>query len=164
MENEPVKIRNSLLLDEVSSFEVFRCIQNLKNKNTSSFNDIPLSAWKKVAEYIAEPISYLINESFICGTFPDCLKTSKIIPIFKTGQKTDPTNYRPISILHNISKIFEKIFLNRLLSFLEKYNILSANQHGFRKDYSTKTAVLKAIALIQAIKAEKKFQLPFLLT
>lgn len=65
------------------------------------------------------------------GIFPSELKLAKIVPLFNTGDPQDPNNYRPISILTALSKVFEKLFLNRLISFLDKNKILSNSQFGF---------------------------------
>ena len=83
--------------------------------------------------------------SFTTGVFPDSIKTAKVIPLFKAGDKKSFSNYRPISILTQFSKILEKLFNNRLENFLEKYKILSDNQYGFRKNSSTSYALLKLI-------------------
>ena len=67
------------------------------------------------------------------GIFPDTLKIAKIIPIFKAGDPSFFVNYRPISLLSNFSKFFEKVIYNRLVEFAEKYDILYRCQFGFWK-------------------------------
>ena len=79
----------------------------------------------------------MINDSFTDGIFPDSLKLARVIPIFKSGNKSDVDNYRAISILSIFSKIFEKAYFDRLFSFLSKYNILYDKQFGFRPGRST---------------------------
>ena len=66
---------------------------------------------------------------------------AKVIPIFKKGDPTSVNNYRPISILSPINKIFEKIIYSRLINFIEKYQILYKFQYGFRKNHSTEHAL-----------------------
>ena len=78
--------------------------------------------------YIAKPLAHIFNLSFSCGIFPDHMKIAKIIPIFKNGQKTEFTNYRPISILSQFSKILEKLFNLRLETILDANKILSDSQ------------------------------------
>jgi hypothetical protein len=80
--------------------------------------------------------------------FPDKLKIAKIIPLFKSGDKTDPSNYRPISLLNTVSKIFEKVIHGRMLNFINKHNILYSNQFGFRAKHSTEFALIKLIDTI----------------
>ena len=69
---------------------------------------------------ICKPLTYLINLSFSNGIFPDLLKTSNVISVFKRGKNQDYNNYRPISLISNLSKLMEKIVHPRLYSFLEK--------------------------------------------
>ncbi len=74
---------------------------------------------------------------------------AKIIPIFKHGDNLDGNNYRPISLLSNFNKIFEKLMCKRMESFIEDSNILSSSQYGFHKAHSTQHAVLDLLNLIQ---------------
>ena len=69
-------------------------------------------------------------------------KIAKIVPVYKSGDKNDLNNYRPISILSSLSKIFEKIVYTRLIKFLDKFNILDSSQYGFRKKRTTCMTVL----------------------
>ena len=75
------------------------------------------------------------------GVFPQYLKIAEVIPIFKKGDKNKTTNYRPISLLSQLDKLFEKKIYSRISAFLEKYNLLSETQFGFRKNFSTIHAV-----------------------
>ena len=81
----------------------------------------------------------------IASSFPDQLKMAKLFPIHKSGSKTDPANYRPISILPTVSKIFEKHINKHLVAFLNKYKVIHANQSGFRQRHSCQTALVKLI-------------------
>ena len=91
---------------------------------------------------ISIPLSILINQSFSLGVFPDNLKVAKVIPVHKKGSKLDLTNYRPISLLSNIDKIFENFLYIRVQGFLDKNNVLYSQQYGFRKNYSTTQTLL----------------------
>ena len=75
----------------------------------------------------------ICNKSFINRIFPDKLKIAKLIPVFKNGDKKLFSNYRPISVLPQSSKIFEKLFYNRLIEFIKRFNLLYDGQHGFRE-------------------------------
>ena len=79
------------------------------------------------------------------GTFPECFKTAKIIPIFKSGDSNSTVNYRPISMLPFLSKIFEKLMCARLDSYLKSNNILCRNQFGFCKNSNTSDAIIELI-------------------
>ena len=74
---------------------------------------------------------------------------AKIIPIFKTDDDTDPSNYRPISLLSNFNRIFEKLIFKRMESFIAQHNMLSLSQYGFRKTLSTQHAILDIVSTIQ---------------
>ena len=78
------------------------------------------------------------------------MKTAKIIPIFKSGDREDCTNYKPISLLPQISKILEKLFNRRLTDFLEKYKVISPTQYGFRENMSTCFALTELVDEITA--------------
>ena len=75
------------------------------------------------------------------AVFPDSLKIAEVIPIFKKGNTDKPTNYRPISLLSQFSKIFEKLIYNSIYSYLEKFDLLSNRQFGFRLNSSTVHAI-----------------------
>jgi hypothetical protein len=88
--------------------------------------------------------------------FPSRLKYSQIHPIYKKGEKSEITNYRPISVLTSFSKIFEKVIFNRLHTYLSHNNILAAEQYGFRKISSTETATFNLINnILQALNDKK---------
>ena len=93
------------------------------------------------ANEIAGPLSNLINRCLEMAIFPCAEKCSKITPVYKSGEKTIMDNYRPISILPVISKVFERVVHNELYDYLEANNVLSERQFGFRKRSSTQHAV-----------------------
>ena len=84
----------------------------------------------------------MLNISITNGYFPSCLKIAKIIPIFKKGVNSDPSNYRPISLLPYLSKIFERIIHSRLTNYLTTNSIISSHQFGFQRGISTLDAVV----------------------
>ena len=83
-----------------------------------------------------------INISLLRGTFPDKLKIGKVIPIYKTEDPSLFVNYRPISLLPNFSKFFEKVMYNRLIEFVMTNETFSFRQFGFRKNHSTSHALI----------------------
>ena len=88
-------------------------------------------------------VAHLINMSLEQGAVPEVMKIAKVIPIYKAKCKESFSNYRPISLLSNISKILEKVVHKRLYSYLVKHDILYANQFGFRPKHSTINAITK---------------------
>ena len=94
---------------------------------------------------ISPSIAALINKSLTSCHFPNQLKLAKVFPIFKNGSKSDPSNYRPISILSTISKIFGKHVNKHRLGYLNKYKLIHECQSGFRHKHSCQTALVKLI-------------------
>ena len=95
-----------------------------------------------IMDIISSPLSQIINLSFSTGTFPEKLKTSKTIPIFKKGSKLEAANYRPILLLSNLNKILEKLMYSRIIKFLKKYKCIYNLQFGFREKHSTNHALI----------------------
>ena len=79
--------------------EVIKAINELANKTSAGYDNISVNLIKKIIHHIADPLSTLINKSFEYGIAPDQLKIARVCPIFKTGDQSDFTNYRPISVL-----------------------------------------------------------------
>ena len=117
-------------------------LMSLKENKVNSLHVIPVRILKSVANSTSTPLSTIINQAISEGIYPSCLKTSKVFPIFKFGDKTDGSNYRPISILSDINKLCEKLIYSRLYHFIIKNNILSPHQFGFQRNKSTSDAVI----------------------
>ena len=111
---------NSVVFPPVTESEVQKYIDNMKNKTSCGFDEISNRFLKIVSHVIVPYLVTLINESFILGIFPSCLKTAKVIPIFKEGDKIDFGNYRPISLLSALSKIIERAIHARIVNFFDK--------------------------------------------
>ena len=79
------------------------------------------------------------------GIFPDHFKLSKVIPLFKKGDSSLLINYRPISLLPTISKIFERVIHDQMYEYFNKFKLLAEQQYGFRKQHSTEYAAVKLI-------------------
>ena len=94
---------------------------------------------------LSNHIASIINNSIKQNIFPEELKHPKVVPVYKKGVVDDPHNYRPISVLPCISKVFEKYICNQLQEFFNKTNILHSTQSGFRKGHSCQTALLHLV-------------------
>jgi hypothetical protein len=129
-------------IDEV---EVHKTIISLNNSKAYDYYEISNGIIKTLANHVKYSIENLFNESVNEGIFPFLLKFSKVIPVYINNDSTDPNNYRPISLLPIISKVFESLMLRRLNDFLLKFNIIDKSQHGFRKGLSTSTAAFQYI-------------------
>ena len=131
-------------------------IKNLKPTNSSGHDNISLILLKASINSIAKPLTCIINQSLKTGRFPSKLKVAKIIPIFKKDDEHDFNNYRPISLLPSISKVFEKTIYTQLFQYLTVNSLLHANQYGLRAKYSTELALIELIDRIYSQLDEKK--------
>lgn len=109
----------------------------------------PTRLLKCLRHIIAKLLATLFNVSVQSICFPSKLKHSKIVPIFKDSDQTEPSNYRPISLLSNINRLLERIMYNRLKGFLNKHNVCYQSQYGFRDKCSTEHAILDIVNKIQ---------------
>ena len=103
--------------------EVIQATYELANKTSAGYDNVSVNFMKKIIHLIAEPLSALINKSFECGIVPEQLKIARVCSVFKYGDQTDFTNYRPIFVLPAFSKIFEKLVHTRLMNYLEKHSV-----------------------------------------
>ena len=108
-------------------------------------------------ELLAPHLSELFNLCIATATFPDILKIAKVVPIYKKGSLREVKNYRPVSTLSNISKIFETLLFKRLDSFIKSKSLLSENQFGFRKGKNTEMAALTLLNRLVGAMKDKKF-------
>ena len=138
IQNSPIQ---SIYLYPTNTEEIKKIIAEINSKKATGSDGIPGYILKITADTIAPEISRLFSECMMQGIFPDTLKIAKILPIHKGNAKDIPTNYRPISLLPTLGKIFEKIIASRFLKFLDKHNILTKSQFGFRKKRSTELAI-----------------------
>lgn len=146
----------SIFMTPVTIQEVKNIVKELKNKKSSGHDQIPIKLIKSSIEYIAEPLVHIINLTLESGIFPNELKKGLVKPIHKKGPKYDINNHRPIALLSNFSKIFEKVISNRLISFFKKNNTLSKNQYGFQKGKNTTLAIFKILKQIWTDVNKKK--------
>ena len=112
----------------------------LKSTNickAAGIDDLSGSLLKDGSRVLSKPISELCNLSIKLGSFSDSCKIAKLKLLFEKGSKTNPSNYRPISLLPLISKIIGKLIQEHTSSFLSNNEILYSYQSGFRKNHST---------------------------
>ena len=104
-------------------------------------NNISCYFLKLAMPYIENSLAYIFNTS-LESRFPDDWKTARVTPIFE-GDKSDKSNYHPISVQPVISRLFEKLVFNQLYQYLDHNGLLSPDQSGFRRLHSTVTCLLK---------------------
>ena len=141
----------------ITQTEISSAIRGLKLGKSPGYDEI-LNEYIKCTEHLLMPVYIkLFNTIFDTGTLPEAWLEGKIRPIYKNkGDKSDPENYRPITILSCLSKLFTAVLNNRLTKFLDTYELLNENQAGFRKGYSTVDHIFALNSLIELFKSTKK--------
>lgn len=136
----PDPVPFSFFLRPTTIHEVSNVIKDMKN-TSPGYDDVNMKIIKECNNVMSPFLTFIINKCFAEGCFPKQLQVAKIIPIYKKGEKSKHCNYRPISILPSISKIFEKIFATRLTDYFNEYSLFTSCQYGFRPKYSTDLAI-----------------------
>ena len=124
------------------NFLTYRAILGKCIRNCIRYDNLSNKLLKTLRPILVSPVTIVINQSLNSGIFPDKLKLAKVIPIHKKDKKEDVENYRPISLLPAISKIFEKVVFNQLYEYFSTNNLFFQHQYGFRKKHSTNHAIL----------------------
>jgi hypothetical protein len=141
-ESNSISPINSFFMTPTNAAEINKFIHELKPNSSPGADNLGGTCLKKISKFITQPLELIFNKCFELGYFPRKFKVALIKPIPKTKDLENPSNYRPISLLSNLSKIMEKIIKVRLMDFLNKNNFIAGNQYGFQKNKSTKDAVL----------------------
>ena len=144
--NNPTEHRFNF--NRITESETLSIINKLKSKNSSGKDEISNKLLKSIKDEIAKPLTIIINQSLKTGIFPEALKIAKVKPLYKKGDNFCLNNYRPISLLPTISKIFERVMFTQLYSYLNAHNLLSEQQYGFRSQHSTELACVKLVDYI----------------
>ena len=137
----------TVFLAPVTQEEINLKIKSLKDTATG-YNDINAMSLKLTNQFICQPLTHLCNLSLTQGVFPEQLKIANVIPLYKTDDPMLFNNYRPVSLLCVLSKVFEKVMYDRIITFLENFKILNENQFGFRKNKSTYMALITLVEKI----------------
>jgi exonuclease III len=139
----------SLFLRPVTMHEVWAKLLKIKPHKAVGPDLIHPRILLDGADYLAEPLTRMINESILQGCVPTDLKRARIVPIHKTGSKREMSNYRPISILSPLAKLLEGFICSQLRDYLLKYSLIATEQYGFQPKKNTKDALLRFINDIQ---------------
>ena len=132
----------SLQLPSVEN--VKRLLKNIDEKKSVGLDKIPNKLLKIAADVVAPSLTEIFIQSINTGIFPNEWQEARVSPLYKHGAKSDPSNYRPISVIPTVSKIYEKIIYDQLYEYLNANNLLNYCQSGFRSFHSTLTALLEA--------------------
>lgn len=149
-EGEAINLTKNIIIDqlaaefnfqEVSPVEINKIIKSFEPKKSAGWDDIPMDIIRRVSKSISKPLTVIVNQSFKNCIFPDNLKLAELKPLFKKGDRQNPDNYRPVSILPSFSKILEKAASNQISSFSETNKIIANVQFAFQKGKNTGSAL-----------------------
>ena len=143
------RIEKSMVFYEITREDIENAIYMLKNKGSNGHDGIKNKIIKLSLPVISVRICSLFNQCVKSGYFPQGLKVAKVIPLFKGGLKNSLENFRPISLLSSLSKIFERIIFNRMYNFANKQKILYEKQFGFQKKKSCVDALIEFTEFIR---------------
>ena len=145
---------SSYLKHHVTSCFHFECItpatvnkyiSELAAKNSCGPDNISSILLKRLATHVVSPLTVMINQSLCTGIFPEKLKVAKVIPLYKKGDNHLFDNYRPISLLSTVSKIFEKNVFTQVYNYFCAHKLFYESQYGFRKCHSTELAAIELV-------------------
>lgn len=131
---------NTIFLKPTNYIEISRIIDNMKDKS-GGVDNINTKVLKTISKNIAEPLAHIFNICITQSIWPDALKKAEVVPIHKGYEKHNVSNYRPISLISNIAKIFEKVIYDRIYSFVQENKLINPKQFGFVKNKGTKDAL-----------------------
>ena len=146
----------NFIFQNINEKDIDKIIQELDPKFSSGKDGISIFLFISIKSIVIKPLAIIINQLLSTGIFPDRLKVAKVVPLFKKGDKSLFSNYRPISLLPSISKIFEKVIFYQLYAYLEDHKLLYTSQYGFRKKHSTELAALELIDKVTFLMQEGK--------
>ena len=140
------------VFNEVTEEAVLEYVGSIAN-DKSIYDNIPVKVYKYIIPSIITPLTHIINNSLSSGVMPESCKRALVTPIYKReGDKLDPGNYRPISILSLLGECTEYLDNQNLMEYITDNNIISDRQFGFRKDNSTTYLMLELFYKIYSAK------------
>ena len=151
-ENAPSKLPDTSSMQENSNgfkiqhtnyYQINKIILGLKNDCSSGYDNIPVRFIKPVSDHLISPLLYIINNSIDKNFFPNSWNIARVCPMPRLDQPTSVKDFRPISVLEILSKVYERVILQQLCSFIEKESLCTTTQSGFRKGHSTATILLQ---------------------
>ena len=129
--------------DFTSYEETVKEVNNLKIRKVSHKTDIPIRIIKENIDIVSYFLYHNFNNTLSCSTFPTAIKYAEVTPIHKKADRTDKENYRPISILPNLSKVYERLIYNQIYRYFQ--TIFSKFQCGFRKGFNAQHCLLAMV-------------------
>jgi hypothetical protein len=158
--HRPITPVKSIFLLPTDENEVSTIINSMKNSTSCGCDDVSSIDLKILCNVVSKPIASLINHYIEIGEFPSCLKSAKITPMYKGGDKREPGNYRPISLLSSFSKIFEKVLYRRFTSYITINGGFDPKQYGFQSGSNTSIALIDVMNCINSELDKGRYVVP----
>lgn len=143
-------ISSSFSFELVDEEDIVKTINSLKTKESTGHDGISTKILKTIGPYIIRSLTLILNQSLVTGTFPDNLKIAKVVPLYKKEDALIMDNYRPVSLLTSISKVFEKVVHKQLSTYFKDNNLFYKSQYGFRDEHNTELASIELIDRIMS--------------
>ena len=145
---DPPRIRefqeNEKLTDiNINDARLAKYIDNINNNKTPGPDNIYPRELKELKNVLINPLTKMFNDSLSTGKVPSDFKIANVTPIFKKGDKSIPSNYRPISLTSIAGKLLESVIRDKIVAHLNKYKLIRDSQHGFRRNRSCLTNLLQ---------------------
>lgn len=134
-------VNSTFTLSTVTEHDLLRHIHSLRGGSAPGHDCISASFLKAHANVLLKPLLHVINISLQTGEFPEPFKIAKVIPIYKSNDITEKSNFRPISLLSTLTKVIEKIVKEQFILYLDTNDIIVSNQYGFRKSKNISDAL-----------------------
>ncbi|KAG8297611.1 hypothetical protein J6590_108436 [Homalodisca vitripennis] len=139
--NNLIMQKKTFFWHAITEQQVKKIVSNFSTSNSEDIYGLSNRIIKEIIDFIIKPLVFLFNRALTEGVFPDVLKFTKVIPIYKKGTKSEPSSYRPISLISVISKVFEACIKDQLYNFFVNNNLLCVEQFGFIPGLNTIKAV-----------------------
>ena len=147
-ENPYPNFIHTFIFQKIRPKFILKQLQTLKESKATGLDNINSRLLKDASDVVAQPLTNIMNRSLVTGLIPFSWKKARVTPIYKDSDPLHPSNYRPISILPVVMKVFERAVQKQLLAYLKKNAILCEQQSGFREKHSTATATTEVTDFI----------------
>ena len=153
------EVNENLYWRPATPWEVEELLVGLESGKAAGWDEISPKVVKRVARELSGPLSRLYNACMREGHYPACFKVARVVPIFKSEDPTQFSNYRPVSVLPVLSQVFERVLKRRLVEFFDRHSVIIPGQYGFRNGHSTAMAILDMVEKVRLAWIEKKVAL-----